>query len=77
MPFSQEFKRTAVVFAFSALFLAGAFLQTAGTANDLALTNCPFCKPVAPTFGEQMQSTDAVIIAELVKRGKRSGGDGP
>lgn len=32
---------------------------------------CPFCTPVAPTFAEEMKTTDAVVIAELVKRGKR------
>lgn len=39
------------------------------TATSSAL--CPFCKPVAPTFAEEMKTTDAVLIAELVKRGKR------
>ena len=38
-------------------------------ANNVAI--CPFCTPVAPTFAEEMRSTDAVLIAELVKRGKR------
>ncbi len=32
---------------------------------------CPFCTPVAPTFAAEMSSTDAVVIAKLVKRGKR------
>jgi hypothetical protein len=41
-----------------------------------SLTVCPFCTPVAPTFSEEMKSTDAVLIAELVKRGDRGGSGG-
>ncbi|MEC9094484.1 MAG: hypothetical protein VX438_17380 [Planctomycetota bacterium] len=43
--------------------------------NGFAYSNnsshCPFCTPVAPTFAEEMKSTDAVLIGKLVKRGKR------
>ncbi len=49
------------------------------TVNSLivnSLTVCPFCTPVAPTFSEEMKSTDAVLIAELVKRGDRGGSGG-
>lgn len=44
------------------------------TVNSLIV--CPFCTPVAPTFSEEMKSTDAVLIAELVKRGDRGGSGG-
>lgn len=55
--------------------LVGTLLLFAFSANLAQANNtvvlCPFCTPVAPTFAEEMKSTDAVVIAELVKRGKR------
>lgn len=51
--------------------VALSFVAAAGLQVNTFANNCPFCTPVAPTFSEEMKSTDAVIVAELIKRGKR------
>lgn len=60
-----------VCFAAACLLTFGSNNVFAGSGHSVTTVICPFCTPVAPTFAAEMQSTDAVVIAKLTKRGKR------